>query len=275
MKVFPHSGPEGPTPRRRLLRAGATVAATLVLGLTAGTAVALADDTAPGHRDDPGRPVAATVVDWPATTITAKPPPTTEPPTTIAPHPGICGGDHGDDDCRPPDPVEPEPPTTATTTEAPTTTTTEAPTTTTTEAPSATTAPPTSTPPTSTANGGVAVISPGAQDATGTGGGASPVAAATTDGGGSLNGTAGSAPPAPSRTDDAAPTPGSGESALASFGQTELAEAGTVTPGGSFDPAPPFSTRLWVALPLGLLIGLVLVGVALGAVRIARLGTTP
>ena len=267
MKVFPHSGPEGPTPRRRLLRAGATVAATLVLGLTAGTAVALADDTAPGHRDDPGRPVAATVVDWPATTITAKPPPTTEPPTTIAPHPGICGGDHGDDDCRPPDPVEPEPPTTATTTEAPTTTTTEAP--------SATTAPPTSTPPTSTANGGVAVISPGAQDATGTGGGASPVAAATTDGGGSLNGTAGSAPPAPSRTDDAAPTPGSGESALASFGQTELAEAGTVTPGGSFDPAPPFSTRLWVALPLGLLIGLVLVGVALGAVRIARLGTTP
>jgi hypothetical protein len=70
-------------------------------------------------------------------------------------------------------------------------------------------------------------------------------------------------------------TQGSGESAIAPFGQTELADGGLLAPSDSIDSAPPFSSRLWAALPLGLLIGLVLVGVALGAVRIARLGTTP
>ena len=63
--------------------------------------------------------------------------------------------------------------------------------------------------------------------------------------------------------------------AIAPFGQAALAEGGMLTPTDSVERVPPFSTRLWAALPLGVLIGVVLVGVALGAVRIARLGTTP
>jgi len=48
-----------------------------------------------------------------------------------------------------------------------------------------------------------------------------------------------------------------------------------LTAADRITPLPPFTDRLWAALPLGLVLGLALVGVALAAVRIARLGLTP
>ena len=55
----------------------------LVMGLSASTAVALADD---GRQGDPSRSAPTTLVDAMVTTTAAQKPPTTQPaPTTVAP----------------------------------------------------------------------------------------------------------------------------------------------------------------------------------------------
>ena len=65
VKVSPQTAPNGPTSRARLLRVVGTVAAMLVMGLSASTAVALADD---GRQGDPSRSAPTTLVDAMVTT---------------------------------------------------------------------------------------------------------------------------------------------------------------------------------------------------------------
>lgn len=262
-------------------------------------AVAVADDEV---HADPGTSVATTVVDptpttttaGPTTTIsapttsrTSEPPPTAAPPVTRPPRTtvtlppwlvgrglvGDCDADdqsrrkdegQGDEHCRP-DALEPEPP-------APspaTTPTTQHP------APTTTAAPPTTT----VAGGGDEVPTSGDDD----GDGDAPVGVDPSSPGG--EGEQDATDPGPSGGSDAAePTeaaPASGvdagepETAIAPFGNTPLVDGEDLTAVDQVTPLPPFADRFWSALPLGIAIGLGLVGAALVLVRVARLGTTP
>ena len=182
----------------------------------------------------------------------------------------LVGGPDGEHQCAPPKGVEPDPPTT-TTTAPPATTTTAAP---------------SFTPPTTAANGGLVItpIDGGDPPTTASGGGDATPAATPAGADDAPAGSAAGAPADPASGDPAddasGPADGTGpggepEDAIAPFGETALAEGGGVRPAGTITPAAPFTSRLWAALPIGLVVGLALVGVALGAVRIGRLGTTP
>lgn len=308
--MAPRSTPEH-GPFGHLHRAAALAGAVLLIALSASTAVALADDeapldpaTVPTTMVSPGDPATTAppvteppVTEPPVTEPPTTEPPTTEPPTTVPPttlptwgvghgH-GIIGcgngnghgngngqGDdkgNGDERCRP-GAVEPRPPTTSTT-EPPTTTTTA---------------------PTPTTVGG-SVDVPG-DDGTGSGG-ADP-GDGTTGGTGTGAGTggAGTGDASPAGPTAAGGIAADGATAAAVAGVTDLAiEPAETPPTTAIDPfgrsplvdgedlvaadritpLPPFTDRLWAALPLGLALGLALVGIALAAVRIARLGMTP
>ena len=293
-----------PGPSSRLARFGALASVTLLVSLTASTAVALADDSSPGQ---PGG-VSTTLAPLPtsAPTTTSAVPTTSEPPTTTVVRPpprrhdhrgthhnrGTHHHDHGeagcrpgaDDDrgaagtipgsaatagktthrgddkdehgqsdrqCRPPAAVEPLLPTTTT----------------------STTAPEPLTP------GGSVTVDPppgSADDAPGADADAagpdelSPIAAA--DPADPTGGADAAADDTGGDADDRGDDGDSGEDefAIAAFGDTELSDGVDLAFQGRIGEAPPFAERLWAALPFGLLVGMVLVGMAVLAVRLTR-----
>jgi len=303
------TGVARPGPSSQLAHFGALSVVALLIALTTSTAVALADDSSsalPGGvpttlaslpaNDQTTTSVVPTTAPPSTTaapTTTEAPTPTTEPPLgTPVPSTIVVRGHHsgfsddcrrghddtGDDDtdddtdddkdddddkdehatsgqrrCQPLQGVEPL---------LPTTTTAVAPTT---------------TPPVpNTPGGGVTIDPPSATADNAPGSDAVP-----TDADGPSPAAAGAAADQGDPPDGGADQPagdgdgsdGSGgddEFAITDFGDTELSAGIDLALDGSIGEAPPFSERLWAALPFGLLVGLALVGLAIGAIRLTR-----